>query len=155
MFIKTNNHGTMLRISFMGFLSGLLMLTGCQSALDDMVALQLKKEAEALNKKGARYIAEGVRIDSVSAAGKSIRFSYTLVNVGKGDVDPATFYNTVKKDLTIAADTMAKMAFYRQNKVKVTYAYYYKDGKPLSTIIVKPWEKEQPGTGARQDNHKP
>lgn len=145
----------MLRISFIGFLLGLLMLTGCQSALDDMVALQLKKEAEALNKKGARYVTEGVRMDSVSTAGKSIRFSYTLVTVAKGDVDPATFYNTVKKDLIIAADTMTEMAFYRKNKVKVTYAYYYKDGRPLSTIIVKPWEKEHAGTGARQDNHKP
>ncbi len=116
----------------------LVFLSGCQSALDDMVSLQLRKEAEQLNKKGPREVADGVRMDSVSAKGKSIKFSYTLVHVAKGDVDPASFYHKVKKELTDYADTMAEMQFYRKNKIQVSYAYYYKNGTPLTTIIVKP-----------------
>ncbi|WP_118952695.1 hypothetical protein [Taibaiella helva] len=120
------------------FLFMLLLCSGCQSALDDMISLQLRKEAEQLNKRGPKEVSDGVRMDSVSTKGKSIKFSYTLVRIGKGDVDPASFYRKLKKELTDVADTLPAMQFYRKNKVKVSYAYYYKDGQPLSTIVIKP-----------------
>ena len=113
------------------------LLSGCQSAMNSFVETRLKKEAEAINKKVDKEIQDGVRIDSASAVGKSIRFSYTMVNFGKGDLDLKIFYKTAKSKLIEIANSK-KMNFYKKNNVTIAYAYYFKGGEPLSTIIIKP-----------------
>jgi hypothetical protein len=115
----------------------IVLLSGCQSAMNSFVETRLKKEAEVINKKADKDIQDGVRVDSASAVGKSIRFNYTMVNFGKGDLDLKIFYKTAKSELIEIANSK-EMVFYKKNKVTIAYAYYYKDGTPLTTIIIKP-----------------
>jgi hypothetical protein len=116
-------------ISFFAF-------TGCESIRQDSLAAQLKAGAEAVTT--PQDLGDGLRLDSVSTKGVSVRYSYTMTEYAKGDLNLPEFYKTVKPDLMKKADTSAEMAFYRKNKIKVSFAYYFKGGEPLSTIIIKP-----------------
>jgi hypothetical protein len=111
---------------------------GCQSAIDNVVELKLQKDVEATNKQGGMEIAEGVRMDSASTTGKTIRFNYTMLEVSKEDINAATFYKATKEELIKIIGTNKEMEFYKKNNVTMAYAYYYQDGTPLSTIIIKP-----------------
>jgi hypothetical protein len=127
---------------FSTILSSLIVLisffvfTGCESVRQESIAAQLKAGAEAVTT--PEDLGDGLRLDSVSAKGVSVRYSYTMTEYAKGDLNQPEFYKTMKLDLMRKADTSAEMAFYRKNKVKVSFAYYFKDGEPLSTIIIKP-----------------
>lgn len=111
--------------------------TSCQSAIDNVVEIRLKQEVAAINNKADKKIENDIRVDSASTSGKSIRFSYTMMTLTKEDMSPKVFYETMKPELIQYANSK-DMGFYQKNKVTIAYAYYYKNGTPLSTIIIKP-----------------
>ena len=113
------------------------LLSGCQSAMDSFVETRLKQEAAAINNKADKKIENDIRVDSASVSGKSIRFSYTMMMLTKEEMSPKVFYETMKPELIQYANSK-DMGFYQKNKVTIAYAYYYKNGTPLSTIIIKP-----------------
>lgn len=114
------------------------LLPGCQSAMDSFVETRLKQDAEATNKRSGTEVGDGVRLDSASATGKTIRFCYTMLDVNKEDINASVFYKTAKTELIKTADTTTGMDFYKKNNVTIAYVYYYQNGTPLSTIIIKP-----------------
>lgn len=112
------------------------VLTSCESVIKESLAAKLKAEAAAVTT--PKDLGNGIRIDSVSTDGLSIRYSYTLTERSKGDIDLAVFYKTVKEEMLSKANSSPDLAFYKKNKVKLAFAYYFKNGEPLSTIIIKP-----------------
>lgn len=112
-------------------------LASCQAATDSIVETKLKAEAAALNKVSPKDVTDGVRLDSVSTKGKSMRFNYTMLEYAKGDLDVPVFYKNAKDGLLIEANTNKDMSFFKEHKIQVAYAYYFKGGEPLSTIIIK------------------
>lgn len=115
----------------------LAAFAGCQAATEGFIEARLKTEAAAANKITPKEISDGVRLDSVSAEGKSMRFNYTMMDYDKDDLDAAVFYKNAKEELIKLANTDKDLAFFRKHKIKIAYAYYFKDGRPLSTIIIK------------------
>jgi hypothetical protein len=111
-------------------------LSSCQSVMKETIVAKLKADAAAITT--PKEMGSGIRIDSVSADGLSMRFSYTMTNQSKGDLDQAAFYKTVKEEMLNKANTSPDFEFYKKNKVKLAFAYYFKNGAPLSTIIIKP-----------------
>lgn len=116
----------------------LAVFAGCQAATDSFIEARLKTEAAAANKITPTEISDGIRLDSVSAKGKSMRFSYTMMEYVKGDLDAPVFYKNAKEELIKLANTDKDMEFFRKHKIKIAYAYYFNDGQPLSTIIIRP-----------------
>ena len=116
----------------------LVLFSGCKAATDKFVEANLKTQAAAANEMANKEVADGVRLDSVSAEGKSMRFSYTMLEYSKGDLDIPVFYKNAKAELIKEANTNPDLKFFREHKVKIAYAYYFADGEPLSTIVIKP-----------------
>lgn len=121
--------------SFIIFI-GLAFLVGCDTVVEGVV--ERKLEAEAAAYKLPEDVGNGIRLDSVSAKGLAIRYSYTATKLAKGELDVPTFYKTAKEEMLNKANTDPDMAFYKKNKIKLSFAYYFKGGEPLSTIIIKP-----------------
>lgn len=115
---------------------GLLFLTSCDTVVKNVV--EAKLEAEAAAYKLPEDVGNGIRLDSISTKGLSIRYSYTATELAKGELDIPVFYKTAKEDMLHKANTDPDMAFYKKNKIKLSFAYYFKGGEPLSTIIIKP-----------------
>ncbi|MFA6059952.1 MAG: hypothetical protein WC756_17225 [Taibaiella sp.] len=113
------------------------LFPGCQSAMNSFIETRLKQEAAAINNKVDKKIENDIRVDSASTSGKSIRFSYTMMMLTKEEMSPKVFYETMKPELIQYANSK-DMGFYQKNKITIAYAYYYKNGTPLSTIIIKP-----------------
>lgn len=111
-------------------------LTGCESIKKDSLAATLKAQAAAITT--PQDMGDGLRLDSVSTKDISVRYSYTMTAYAKGDLNLPVFYKSVKAEIMARADTSENMAFYRKNRIKVSFAYYFKGGEPLSTIIIKP-----------------
>ena len=121
--------------SFIIFI-GLSFLTSCDSVVKSAIETKLEAEAAAYNL--PEDVGNGIRLDSISTKGLSIRYSYTATELAKGELDVPTFYKTAKEDMLKKANTDPDMAFYKKNKIKLSFAYYFKGGEPLSTIIIKP-----------------
>lgn len=121
--------------SFIIFI-GQLSLTSCDTIVKS--AIETKLEAEAAAYKLPEDVGNGIRLDSISTKGLSIRYSYTATELAKGELDVPTFYKTAKDNMLNKANTDPDMAFYKKNKIKLSFAYYFKGGEPLSTIIIKP-----------------
>jgi hypothetical protein len=114
----------------------LISLASCDTVVKNVV--ESKLEAEAAAYKLPEDVGNGIRLDSIATKGFSIRYSYTATELAKGELDVPTFYKTAKEDMLNKANTDPDMAFYKKNKVKLSFAYYFKGGEPLSTIIIKP-----------------
>jgi hypothetical protein len=114
----------------------LVSLASCDTVVKNVV--ERKLEAEAAAYKLPEDVGNGIRLDSISTKGLSIRYSYTATELAKGELDVPTFYKTAKEDMLNKANTDPDMAFYKENKIKLSFAYYFKGGEPLSTIIIKP-----------------
>lgn len=121
--------------SFLIFIS-LVSLVSCDAVVEGVVEKKLEAEAKAY--KLPEDVGNGIRLDSISTKGLAIRYSYTATELAKGELDIPTFYKTAKEDMLNKANTDPDMAFYKKNKIKLSFAYYFKGGEPMSTIIIKP-----------------
>jgi hypothetical protein len=121
--------------SFIIFI-GPAFLVGCDTVVEGVI--EKKLEAEVAAYKLPEDVGNGIRLDSISTKGLAIRYSYTATELAKGELDVPTFYKTAKENMLNKANTDPDMAFYKKNKIKLSFAYYFKGGEPLSTIIIKP-----------------
>jgi hypothetical protein len=121
--------------SFIIFI-GLAFVVGCDTVVEGVI--EKKLEAEVAAYKLPEDVGNGIRLDSISTKGLAIRYSYTATELAKGELDVPTFYKTAKENMLNKANTDPDMAFYKKNKIKLSFAYYFKGGEPLSTIIIKP-----------------
>jgi hypothetical protein len=113
----------------------LFLFASCKQTVENVIAAKLKKEEDA---QVPRDMGDGIRLDTVSAKGLSIRYSYTFTEYKEGELNRPVFYKVQKKELLDLARHSEDMTFYRDNKIKMSFAYYFNDGKPISTIIIKP-----------------
>jgi len=99
---------------------------------------KLKAVAQDLNKKGPQLIDSETRIDSTTAAGDTLVYHYTLVNLTKQDTtvnfEGAKAY--IQKQAQANFDTNTKMNELREMKVKLKYEYSDKKGQPLFDFTI-------------------
>jgi hypothetical protein len=99
---------------------------------------KLKAVAEELNKKGPQVIDPETRIDSTTAAGDTLVYHYTLVNLTKKDTtvnfEGAKEY--IKNQAQTNFNSNAKMNELRAMKVKLKYEYNDKNGQPLFDFTI-------------------
>lgn len=119
-----------------------LILTSCnkEKNIDD----DLKEVAVNINKTTPQNLADGVRLDSVSAQpGKIFRYNYTLTDDVKEDVSPdqiATFKSNAKEGALRIVKTSPDIKEFRDNEVTMIYTYYDKNGKQTADFKITPQE---------------
>jgi hypothetical protein len=119
-----------------------LALTSCskENKIDD----DLKEVAANINKTTPQVLADGVRLDSVSAQpGKIFRYNYTLTDDTKEGVSPEqieTFKISAKEGALQVIKTSPEIKEFRDNDVTMVYTYYDKDGKKTTDFKITPEE---------------
>jgi hypothetical protein len=99
---------------------------------------KLIEVAQELNKKGPQLIDPETRIDSTTAAGDTLVYHYSLVNMSKKDTtvnfEGAKAY--IQQQAQTNFDTNTKMNELREMKVKLKYEYKDKDGQSLFNFTI-------------------
>lgn len=119
-----------------------LALTSCkkEKTIDD----DLKEVAANINKTAPQNLADGVRLDSVSAQpGKIFRYNYTLTDDVNESVTPEqieNFKKTAKEGALQVIKTSPDIKEFRDNDVTMVYTYYDKNGKPTTDFKITPQE---------------
>jgi hypothetical protein len=119
-----------------------LTLTSCkkEKTIDD----DLKEVAANINKTTPQNLADGVRLDSVSAQpGKIFRYNYTLTEDVNESVTPEqieAFKKTAKEGALQVIKTSPDIKEFRDNDVTMVYTYYDKNGKPTTDFKITPQE---------------
>ncbi|SMP27229.1 hypothetical protein [Chryseobacterium profundimaris] len=111
-----------------------------EKTIDD----DLKEVAASMNKATPQNLADGVRLDSVSAQpGKIFRYNYTLVDDVKESVTPEQiemFKTSAKEGALRVIKTSPDIKQFRDNDVTMVYNYYDKNGKPTADFKITPEE---------------
>ena len=99
---------------------------------------KLKKVALELNKKGPQQMDLETRLDSTTAAGDTLAYHYTLVNVTHKDttVNLVRAKEYITKQAQTNFDTNAQMSDLRAMKAKLKYEYKDKNGQPLFNFTI-------------------
>lgn len=119
-----------------------LALTSCskEKTVDD----DLKEVAANINKTTPQNLADGVRLDSVSAQpGKIFKYNYTLTDDEKESVTPEqieTFKTSAKEGALRVIKTSPDIKEFRDNDVTMVYTYYDKNGKLTADFKITPAE---------------
>ncbi|GEN77441.1 hypothetical protein [Chryseobacterium hagamense] len=119
-----------------------LALSSCskENKIDD----DLKEVAANINKTAPQTLADGVRLDSVSAQpGKIFRYNYTLTDDTKEGVSPEqieTFKTSAKEGALQVIKTSPEIKEFRDNDVTMVYTYYDKAGKKTADFKITPEE---------------
>lgn len=119
-----------------------LVLTSCkkEKTIDD----DLKEVAANINKTTPQNLADGVRLDSVSAQpGKIFKYNYTLTEDVNESVTPEqieSFKKTAKEGALQVIKTSPDIKEFRDNDVTMVYTYYDKNGKPTTDFKITPQE---------------
>lgn len=117
-------------------------LTSCnkEKTVDD----DLKEVAANINKTTPQNLADGVRLDSVSAQpGKIFKYNYTLTDDEKESVTPEqieSFKTSAKEGALRVIKTSPDIKEFRDNDVTMVYTYYDKNGKPTADFKIAPAE---------------
>ncbi|SDQ86030.1 hypothetical protein SAMN05421664_2874 [Chryseobacterium soldanellicola] len=119
----------------------LLAVTSCkkEKTTDD----ELKEAAAGLNKMTPQILNDGIRLDSVSAGTKMLKYNYTLTEDVKENVTEEeinNFKKEAKEGAINAIKTSADMKDFRDNDVTLKYSYYDKNGKSTADFTVTPSE---------------
>lgn len=119
-----------------------LALTSCkkENKIDD----DLKEVAANINKTTPQVLADGVRLDSVSAQpGKIFRYNYTLTDDVQEGVSPEqieVFKTSAKEGALRVIKTSPDIKEFRDNDVTMVYTYYDKGGKKTADFKITPEE---------------
>ncbi|SDH52096.1 hypothetical protein SAMN05421846_10128 [Chryseobacterium taeanense] len=119
-----------------------LALSSCskEKTIDD----DLKEVAANINKTTPQNLADGVRLDSVSAQpGKIFKYNYTLTDDVKESVTPEqieAFKASAKEGALRVVKTSPDIKEFRDNDVTMVYTYYDKNGKPTTDFKITPEE---------------
>ncbi|WP_294284816.1 hypothetical protein [uncultured Chryseobacterium sp.] len=119
-----------------------LALTSCkkENKIDD----DLKEVAANINKTTPQVLADGVRLDSVSAQpGKIFRYNYTLTDDAREGVSPEqieVFKTSAKEGALRVIKTSPEIKEFRDNDVTMVYTYYDNTGKKMTDFKIAPEE---------------
>lgn len=119
-----------------------MVFTSCskEKTIDD----DLKEVAENINKTTPQNLADGVRLDSVSAQpGKIFRYNYTLLDDVKESVTPEQiemFKTSAKEGALHVVKASPDIKQFRDNDVTMVYTYYDKNGKLTADFKITPAE---------------
>lgn len=119
----------------------LMLLISCkkEKTIDD----ELKEAAAGMNKMTPQILNDGIRLDSVSAGTKMLKYNYTLTEDVKENVTEEeinNFKKEAKEGAINAIKTSADMKDFRDNDVTLKYSYYDKNGRPTADFTVTPAE---------------
>jgi len=78
------------------------------------------------------------RLDSVSGINRGFQYNYTLVKYSANEIEPVAIKNAMLTALINNLCTSKGMKIFVKNNVPVTYAYFGKNGKKITTITVSP-----------------
>lgn len=98
----------------------------------------LMQAASQLNKNLPVMVDAETRLDAALGMNKQFRYNYTLVNYTAEELDPNTIIEALEEKLINNVCTTKEMEIFVSNGVDVTYAYYGKNGKQITTITVQP-----------------
>ena len=100
----------------------------------------LIKTASELNKNLPMMVDSETRWDATIGINKKFRYNYTMINYTAEDIDVDSFRGAMQPTLINMVCTTKEMDVFTKNGIPVTYAYYGKNGKQITTITVKPVE---------------
>ena len=103
----------------------------------------LMQAVNEINQHLPTMVNANTRLDSVAATisgNKQFRYKYTLTNFPASKVDIETLTEAEEPRLINSVCTTREMKVFIENGVRVTYAYYGKNGKLITTITVYPYQ---------------
>ncbi len=99
----------------------------------------IQKSAKEINRTCPIKIDEFTQLDSVTMpAKKTIQYNYTLIDMGKDEINPDTVEKYIKAQLIETVKTQKKLTIYRKNKVTFIYQYYDKNKNPVYRLPIPP-----------------
>jgi hypothetical protein len=98
----------------------------------------LMQAASQINENLPIMVDSETRLDSSVGVNKQFRYNYTLINYSAEELDIAAIESSMRPQLINTVCTTKEMRVFVENGVPVTYAYYGKDGKQVTTIAVQP-----------------
>jgi hypothetical protein len=119
----------------------LMLLISCKK--ENTINDELKEAAAGMNKMTPQILNDGIRLDSVSAGTKMLKYNYTLTEDVKENVTEEeinNFKKEAKEGAINAIKTSADMKDFRDNDVTLKYSYYDKNGRPTADFTVTPAE---------------
>ncbi len=96
----------------------------------------LIKTASELNQNLPMMVDSETRLDATVGINKTFRYNYTLVNYSINDVTAKEIKDGLTEKVTNYVCTTQGMEIFVKNDITVTYAYYSKEGKEITTIPV-------------------
>jgi len=96
----------------------------------------LMKTASELNQNLPMMVDSETRLDATVGINKTFRYNYTLVNYSSNDVTAKEIKDGLTEQVTNYVCTTKSMEIFVKNDITITYAYYSKEGKEITTIPV-------------------
>jgi len=106
--------------------------SGEKSNLNSM----LMKSASEINVNLPMMIDAETRLDATVGMNRIMRYNYTLINYSINEISAQDIQDSLTKKVTNYVCTTDGMKFFVNNNITVTYAYYSKEGKEITTIPV-------------------
>lgn len=100
-------------------------------------AIDTRRIAKNLNKNFPMMTNPETRIDGAIGLNKELLFKYTLINHVAADLSTQDI-NELGKFYLNSVCTTKELQLFVKNGITISYAYFGKDGKPITTISVKP-----------------
>lgn len=99
----------------------------------------LTNTANEMNKTLPMNVDSATRLDTtIGGPGKRFTYIYTLLTVGKTNVDLPLLQNNMRPQIIANYKTSDRMKVFRDQNVELNYEYKDKDGNVLFTIAVSP-----------------
>lgn len=98
----------------------------------------LVEAASRINENLPMMVDAETRLDATVGVIGRFRYNYTLVNFSAEELDPGVLKDTMQPKLVNNVCTSTEMEIFVQNDVPVTYAYFGKNGKQVTTITISP-----------------
>jgi hypothetical protein len=92
--------------------------------------------ARDINKELPIMLDAETRLDSTIGSNRKVRYNFTLVNYRAEEVNASALAQGMKPALVQVVCTRKEMEIYVKNDIPVTYAYYGKEGKKVTSITV-------------------
>lgn len=90
-----------------------------------------------INKNLPLMVDKETRLDATVALGKSLTYSFTLINAKVSEIDQSKFKEIIQGEITKKVCTSPDMKVFVENNVDVIYSYHDSDGLQIASVKVQ------------------
>ncbi|MBN9284567.1 MULTISPECIES: hypothetical protein [unclassified Flavobacterium] len=123
----------------LGFAVIFTIIIGVKYLMKPSIDNDLISMSHEVNRKCPVFVDKETRLDNANVLpNKVFQYNYTLVNLVKEQVDVDEAQKVIAPNLINSVKTSPDMKKFRDNNVKLIYAYRDKNGKSLFKIFITP-----------------